>query len=462
MKTLVTFIIVYSVCVCAHAQLITKRESAQVAKLLTELSANLRPASYVVRRATVITMKDSLVLQDHDVWIEDGLIRKVGINLQVDSKVVEIDGSGKYLLPGLIDMHGHLLPGHPMIDAWKIHFLLSGVTSIRDMNGITGIEKLKFRDAINQNKVFAPTIYQASQLIDSRKGQFSQQAATPADGRRLVVEAKKAGFDFVKVYDGLTKDVYQAIIDEAAREQIPVVGHVPSAIQLVDALNYKQNSIEHLIGFFEWKGSAVQSSASNELSLKAARSETWICPTLYNHRLNLSRVTAQSVLKDSASSLIPKGLYDTWEKITRNQSREVVEMVDKNGEASFDVLKNIVLSLDRAEAKLIAGTDAGNLPFLIPGSSLIEELKLLSKIGIGNYKVLGMATVNAALAMNKQSSIGTIEEGKRADLILLQHNPIEDLNNLYSNKGIIVRGVWISDAQRNQIAKAVKDIFGRD
>lgn len=462
MRKLVTFTIVYAVCNCAHAQLITKKESAEVTKLLTELSSNLRPASYVIRHATVITMKDSIVLLNHDVWVEDGMIRKIGADLQVDPKAVDIDASGKYLFPGLIDMHGHLVPGHPMIDTWKIHFLLSGVTSIRDMNGIMGVEKLKLRDAINQNKVFAPTIYQASQLIDSRKGQFFQQAATPEDGKRLVVEAKKAGFDFIKVYDGLTPDVYHAITQEAASQQIPVVGHVPSSITFADAFDAKQNSIEHLIGFFEWKGPIVQLSAPDDFALKTAHSETWVCPTLYNHRLNLSRETAQSVLRDSASRLIPKVLYERWENITRNQSKEVVEMVDKNGAASFDILKNLVLSLHKANAKLIAGTDAGNLPFLVPGSSLIEELKLLSKIGISNYKVLGMTTSNAALAMNKQSSIGTIEEGKRADLILLQHNPIEDLNNLYSNKGIIVRGVWISDAQRNQIAKAVKDIFGRD
>lgn len=403
-------------------------------------------------------MKDSLALQDHDVWIEDGRIKKIGVNLEVPA-AIEIDGTGKYLLPGLIDMHGHLLPGHPMFDTWKMHFLLSGVTSIRDMNGIGGAEKLKLRDAINQNKVFAPTIYQASQLIDSRKGQFFQQAATPADGRRLVIETKKAGFDFVKVYDGLTPGVYHAIIQEAASQQIPIVGHVPSSITLADALDSKQNSIEHLIGFFEWKGSIIESPALNDYALQTARSETWVCPTLYNHRLNLSRETAQSVLKDSASQLIPKGLYETWEKITRNQSKEVVEMVDKNGEASFEILKNIVLSLDQVNAKLTAGTDAGNLPFLIPGSSLIEELKLLSKIGISNYKVLRMTTINAAMAMNKQSSIGTIEEGKRADLILLQDNPIEDLNNLYSNKGIMVRGVWISDAERDRISTAMKSFF---
>lgn len=458
MKTFVTLIIVCCACNCGFAQLITKKESEQVTKLLTELSANLRPASYVVRHATVITMKDSIVLQDHDVWIEDGLIRKIGVNLNVPT-AIGIDGSGKYLLPGLIDMHGHLLPGHPMIDTWKIHFLLSGVTSIRDMNGMMGSEKLKLRDAIDQNKVFAPTIYQASQLIDSRKGQFSQQAATPEDGKRLVVEAKKAGFDFIKVYDGLTPDVYHAIIQEAASQHIPVVGHVPSSITLSDALDSKQNSIEHLIGFFEWKGSAIQLSAPGDYAKKTARSETWICPTLYNHRLNLSRETAQSVLRDSASAIMPKGLYEIWTKITMNQSKEVVEMVDKNGGASFDVLKGIVLSLDRANAKLIAGTDAGNLPFLIPGSSLIEELKLLSKIGISNYKALGMSTSNAALAMNKQSLIGTIEEGKRADMILLQYNPIENLNNLYSNKGVMVRGVWISDAERNRISTAMKNIF---
>jgi len=461
LKNFVTLIIVCFACNCGLGQLITKKESGQITKLLTHLSANLHPASYVIRHTTVLTMKDSIILQDHDVWIEAGVIKKIGINLQADPKTVEIDGSGKYLLPGLIDMHGHLLPGHPMIDTWKIHFLLSGVTSIRDMNGVMGAEKLKLRDAINQNKVFAPTIYQASQLIDSRKGQFSQQAATPEDGKRLVVEAKKAGFDFIKVYDGLTPDVYHAITQEAASQQIPVVGHVPSSITFADALDAKQNSIEHLIGFFEWKGPIVQLSAPDDFALKTAHSETWVCPTLYNHRLNLSRETAQSVLRDSASRLIPKVLYERWENITRNQSKEVVEMVDKNGAASFDILKNIVLSLHKANAKLIAGTDAGNLPFLVPGSSLIEELKLLSKIGISNYKVLGMTTSNAALAMNKQSSIGTIEEGKRADLILLQRNPIEDLNNLYSNKGIMVRGVWISDKERNRISTAMRNIFGR-
>lgn len=214
-----------------------------------------------------------------------------------------------------------------------------------------------------------------------------------------------------------------------------------------------------MIGFFEWKGSAIQLSAPGDYAMKTARSETWICPTLYNHRLNLSRESAQSVLRDSASAIMPEGLYEIWTKITMNQSKEVVEMVDKNGGASFDVLKGIVLSLDRANAKLIAGTDAGNLPFLIPGSSLIEELKLLSKIGISNYRVLGMTTSNAALAMNKQSLIGTIEEGKRADMILLQYNPIENLNNLYSNKGVMVRGVWISDAERNRISTAMKNIF---
>jgi imidazolonepropionase-like amidohydrolase len=86
---------------------------------------------------------------------------------------------------------------------------------------------------------------------------------------------------------------------------------------------------------------------------------------------------------------------------------------------------------------------------------------LQSKIGIANNKVLAMTTSNAALAMNEQSFIGTIEEGKRADLILLQHSPIENLNNLYSNKGIMVRGVWISDAERDRISTAMKNIFGR-
>lgn len=461
MKRTLISLALLGLCSCAFAQLITKKESQEINRLLDSLSANLRHESYIFRNVTVITMKDSITLLNHDVLIERGLIKKIGKNLPADSTVLEIEARGKYLLPGLIDMHAHLFPHHPMINTWKIHFLLTGVTSIRDMNGVPGKKKLELRDAIIQNKVFAPTLYQASQPIDSRKSSFFQLAKTSEDGKRLVREAKQLGFDFIKVYDGLTPDVYHAIIEEAGSLQLPVVGHIPSAITLEEALEARQNSIEHLIGYFEWKGVTIQLTTVPDYAEKTAQSATWVCPTLYNHHLNLSRASAQSVLKDSVARLLPKGLYDNWLKRTNDQSKNVVEMVDKQGARSFDVLQGIVQSLYKANSKLIAGTDAGNLPFLIPGSSLIEELKLLSQNGIPKYNVLRMATCDAARSMGKQKIVGTIEEGLRADLILLERNPMETLNNLYANSGVMVRGCWISKADRNRISTAMKKIFNR-
>src|SRR6478736_3282345 len=132
MKRIFTSLALFGLCSCCLAQLITKKESQQINQLLDSLSTKLHPGSYLFRNVTVITMKDSIPLLKHDVLVEDGVIKDIGTNLQIDSTVLEIDAHGKYLLPGLIDMHAHLFPQHPMVNTWKIHFLLSGVTSIRD------------------------------------------------------------------------------------------------------------------------------------------------------------------------------------------------------------------------------------------------------------------------------------------------------------------------------------------
>ena len=122
----------------------------------------------------------------------------------------------------------------------------------------------------------------------------------------------------------------------------------------------------------------------------------------------------------------------------------------------------IVLALYNSNAKLVAGTDAGSIPLLVPGFSLHEELAALNSIGIASYDVLKMTTVNAALAMGKEYEFGTIEVGKRADLLLLDSNPLEDINNLKKQAGIMVRGIWLSDKELDLIKKEIKTTFGNE
>lgn len=454
-------LVAYILCVTypAQSQLITKDESRKISQLLNNLSATFKPQTYVFRNVTVITMKDSLIFPAHDVLVENGIIKNVGKQLEVEASVSEIDGAGKFLLPGLIDMHAHLFPKHPLVNTWMIEFLLYGVTSIRDMNGVESKDKLLLKERIAKNEIFAPTIYQASQLVDSEKHPYYLRVLTPDDGRKLVRDSKKAGYDFIKIYNGLRADVYHAILEEGAKENIPVVGHVPNSIKLEEAVQAGQNSMEHLMGFFEWDGPVVKHIAPTDYASLVAQSKTWVCATLYNHYLNVSREQCKMVLTDPASQFIPKNTLKIWKNRTEDLSQDVVEIVDKHGEANFNALKNIVLELYHAEAKLVVGTDAGNLPFLIPGYSLLQELMLMNTIGIEKYDVLKMVTSDAATSMGKESELGTIEIGKRADLLLLNKNPLLDLNNLKNRSGVMVRGILLSKEEINRIFAEIKAIF---
>jgi imidazolonepropionase-like amidohydrolase len=161
------------------------------------------------------------------------------------------------------------------------------------------------------------------------------------------------------------------------------------------------------------------------------------------------------------SGLVPSALIEMWKKRISSNSKEVMEIVDKFGESNFETLKTIVLNLYNSKAKLIAGTDAGNLPLLIPGYSLHQELKIMNEIGIPTYEVLKMTTINPALAMNKDTEFGTVEVGKRADLLLLNYNPLDKIENLQDKNGLMVRGIWLSEEEIKKLTDKVKLVFGK-
>ena len=144
-----------------------------------------------------------------------------------------------------------------------------------------------------------------------------------------------------------------------------------------------------------------------------------------------------------------------------NNSKDVLEIVDKYGASNFESFRKIVVSLYNSKAKLIAGTDAGNLPFLIPGYSLHQELKILTELGIPPHDVLKMVTINAAIAMNKENDFGTVEVGKRADLLLLNSNPLDNIANTQDKCGIMVRGIWLSEEELNKLTDKIKLAFGK-
>jgi hypothetical protein len=455
--TLTTFLILsFSV---VNGQLISKKESTAIEKILAEASRAHKPKAYIIKNVSVLTMKDSVLIKNQNVLIDNGTIQKIGTSFEYDNATA-IDGTGKYLMPGLTDMHVHLFDRHPMQSTWMMLLLINGVTNVRDMCGQA--EKLLLKAKINSNEILGPNLYQSGPIINGSKDNLGLfvNASTPEQGRKIVIDQKRYGFDFIKVYDGLTKEVYEAVLDESQNQGMLVGGHVPDQVILEDVIRSGQNSAEHLTGYFEWKDHQVVVSAPDNYASLTANSDLWNCPTIYNHYMNGSRKGADRMFAYAQrSGLVPRGLMEMWKKRISNNPKEVMEIVDKFGESNFESLKQIVLNLYTSKAKLIAGTDAGNLPLLIPGYSLHQELKIFSEIGIPTYEVLKMTTINAALAMNKEAEFGTVDVGKRADLLLLNANPLDNVDNLQNKGGIMIRGVWLSEEDISKLMTSIKATF---
>lgn len=440
--------------------MITKKESAAIDKILVDLSAAHKPKKYLFKNVNVLTMTDSVVLRNQDVLVEAGIIQKIG-NEFSQPNAIQIDGTGKYLMPGLADAHVHLMNHHQLKNTWILLQLLNGVTTIRDMLGEP--DKLVLRDKIKNNEILAPNLYQAGPIINNVKDPYGLfvAASTAEKGRALVVQHKKAGYDFIKVYDGLKKDVFEAIADEARKQNILVIGHISFDVTVSEAIEAGQNSAEHLNGYKIWNQGVISIADPKNTSL-TANAELWNCPTLYNFSVEWSIETAEKILNDPAlTGLLPSETSENWNKRLKNVPKQARESLAKNGASNIAVMKDLTLSLYKSNAKLIAGTDAGSIPFLVPGYALHEELRMLHELGIPIYEVLKMATTNAAQAMQKQSEFGTIEAGKRADLLLLDANPLINLNHLKLKSGLMIRGIWLSDEDLQKLSAEIKSAFAK-
>lgn len=464
MRSLQYFFLILSLTIWSYpgkAQFMSKKEILAIDELLNELSEQHQPKTYLFKDVNLLTMLDSTIVEGQDVLIENGLIKKIGTAIDHEQAMI-IDGQQKYLIPGLTDMHVHLFDQHQMKNTWILLLLLNGVTTVRDMAGEPN--KLMLRDKINNNELLAPNIYQAGPIINGFTYlPVSVAASTPENGRELVRSQKKVGYDFIKVYDDLNIETYWAILDEAQQLHLQVVGHLPKKIKLKEALN-KQTSIEHLRGYFGWKNNVnAFLTAEENYATNTANSATWNCPTLYHLLLNWDKEMTESVLSnEKITKVLPNKLLKRWETMIAKNKAAKEELLNKYGSKNKALFNEIVRNLYLAKAKLISGTDAGNIPFLVPGFSLHEELIAFTNLGISTYDALKMATIYTASAMDKEKIFGSIVIGNRADLLQLDENPLENIQSLSQEKGVMIRGIWLSKNELAYLRTEMQNIFGND
>lgn len=404
------------------------------------------PTAVLFRNVTVVPMDRERVVPGQDVLVRGGVVDSAGRtgSLEVPQDAQVVDGDGRYLAPGLADMHVHLFSEKELP-----LYLARGVTTVRNMWGWS--LHLEMRERIEAGDLAGPTIHTTGPLVDGDPPRLrgSAVAATAADAERIVAEQVRKGFDAIKPYDRLSPQAYGGLILAARRYGVPVAGHVPSAVGIHLVLAAGQRTLEHLDGFPEaaalegteepgW-ASELSPDRLSSLARDVRGAGAWVTPTLIVlERGEMSAGESEAFLARPEVALLPGTLK-------RFCCREAADPADDlpAGERSLrsSHRKAVVAALHRAGVPLLLGTDTGNR-YLLPGYSLHEEIRLLMEAGLTAYEVLEAGTREAAAALGELAEAGTIEPGKRADLILVADNPLERPATLAEPLGVMVRGRW--------------------
>lgn len=398
--------------------------------------------SVAFEHATVIDGTGGEPKKDQTVVIVDGKITFVGpAESEVPTGARRIDATGRYLIPGLWDMHVHVL-WEPAVDTLLPLMVANGVTGCRDMHTHFSFEKIRAWVAdVETGRRVGPRIVYAGPILDGPEPIWPGSIAVSdaESGRKAVRDLKAAGVHFIKVYERLPREAYFAIADEAKKQGIPFAGHVPEAVTPAEASDAGQHSIEHLSHFYEHCRKPAESGGGFEydpakgaaLFEKFKRNHTWQCPTLIVAETSTfgreDRVAKDPRRRYLAPDILSKVGFDDskrdWDATLAFWRQE----------------RRLVRHLHEAGVEVMAGTDA---PIVrnIPGFSLHDELKCLVDAGLTPMQALQAATLNPARFLGREKELGTVEAAKRADLVLLDADPLADIRNVTRISAVVADG----------------------
>lgn len=409
---------------------------------------------YAFTNVNVIPMDRERVLAGQNVIVSGGRITAIGpaSSTEVPAGATRIDGTGRYLLPGLAEMHGHI-PGANVAAAEDVLFLYvaAGATTVRGMQGHPAQLELKRR--AEAGEIIAPRLWLAAPPLSGN----NVPDAAAAD--RLVRSAKDAGFDLLKVHEGLTADAYAGIVRTATEVGLPWGGHVSQHVGVQGALRAKQSTIDHIDDYIEAlnpeSSPGWSASAGERVRLMALNADEARIPEL----ARATREAGVAIVPTQILWEVLRGARDPRLMLERPENRYMAPMSiqgwtnsvnnlrsssDPAAAAREVVLRNRLLKVMSDEGVLILmGTDAPQL-FSVPGFSLYRELPVMVDAGMTPFEVLRTGTVNVAKFFGIEDEAGTVTAGKRADLLLLDANPLEDIGAIEQNAGVMIDGRWLS------------------
>ena len=460
------------------------RAFASVFLVILSLATIVVPSSaadpiLAFRHVNVIDATGSPVRPDMTVLVEGQRIVDLGKSgdVQIPKGAKIVDAAGKFLIPGLWDMHVHTIFGDWIPKDENIIlplFVANGVTGVRDMG--SDLEAVKqWRSQIAAGKLLGPRMIVAGPMLDGPTPRFpsSVPVSDSASGRKVVDDLRNAGVDFIKIQSLVPRDGYFAAASEANKLGITFVGHVPDAVRASEASSAGQKSIEHFTGVFEGcstiedqllKGrrtlgqnvATFNPERAKTLIALFAKNQTWQVPTLAWER-------GQWLVDDIDLSQDPLIKYApvAWKNRTWPMfKKDILETMDTD---PLPVRKRFVqmelemtLAMFRAGVPFMAGTDTAAGIDIFPGFSLHQELALFVEAGLTPMQALQTATLNPAKFLGTTADMGTVEKGKIADLVLLDANPLEDINNTRKIQAVVLAGRYFSRAQLDEMLHGVE------
>jgi imidazolonepropionase-like amidohydrolase len=421
---------------------------------------------------TVIPMDRERSVPHNTVLIQGGRILKVGPvqKVAVPAGALQVNGQGKFLIPGLAEMHAHIPGGQApdsVVERTLFLYVAGGITTIRGMLGHP--RHLELRARAGRPDVISPWIYTSGPSFNGNSVPTVQAAV----GR--VAEQKAAGYDFLKIHPGIKREVFESLSAAAQRAGLRLAGHVPLEVGLDRALEARYASIDHLDGYVEAmvrENSPISPAESQLFGLNLGQhldesripalvratkdAGVWNVPTQTLMENLAPDVSVEALRRLPEMRFVPAATLAEWSQEKSSILSETGSTAE-SARRTLAVRRKLIRALHAGGAGLLLGSDAPQI-YNVPGFSIHRELEVMVAAGLSPYAALETGTRNVAVFLGTLDEAGTIEAGKRADLVLLEGNPLTDIRNTTRRAGVMLHGRWLPqkdiEARLGAIARA--------
>ncbi len=451
-----------------------------------QLPIALAAAVIAIQDVSVIDVIKGKAMPEKTVIVKDNKVADIVGRAPRNASLV-VDGKGKFLIPGLWDMHIHIRGGVESIpdnETFLKLYVANGVTYVREMGGDIPETVFAWRKEIEEGKRLGPRIFTSGPKLDGPKPSWpgSIPVSNAEEGRQAVRKLHLMGADLVKVYfDYVEPAVLRAIADEAEKWKMPVAGHFARNLTIREQVEagirdgqharfyllqgsctderyiarefVKRRNSDKPMGFDEWTRKLLEEfNLAQERSLMSmlVDSKAWFTPTLAVGAAGLT-VGMRSYSEDPRAKYIPAHIWKSWDpstglrKAPTDEVRSLRALVQRKGLEFIPKLRD-------AGVPLLAGTDTGFAnSYVFPGWSLHEEISLMREAGLTNFEALQTATIHPARYFKLEKTHGTIARDKAADLVLIDGNPLVDIRNTAKISGVMVNGKWFGKADLDRL-----------